>query len=330
MKLDKPLNLNFDPESEDDRNSLNIENQESETSGEVWDSGEKNELESKLKDLQSKIETKEKEIKELSGVNTKLKKELEETKKQGGDADIDEFLQDLEPFYYNRNLTYVDVGAFVGDVFYKIHKSPKLRVREAHLFEPNPESFKLLKEKVDAIDNMPSLHAYNMAIGDQESEKTFLSAKSMTKIVDVEAENLDEKTAFKCKVSSLDAQASKVTDQKINLLKVDVEGYELEVLKGAKKLLKKQDIDIIYMEVGFNREGTQQTYFCELDSFLQDRHYRLFRIYEQKNEWVDDSPLLRRCNVAYMSERFSTRNSFKAVQEIRKLKIELEGLKSNK
>ncbi|WP_347331336.1 FkbM family methyltransferase [Marinimicrobium locisalis] len=330
MKLDKPLNLNFDVEQEEESRSSTTENRDQESTEGLPSLESRTAFESKIKELQNSIVRKDKELEELAHANAKLKKELDETTSKGGDADIDEFLRDLEPFYYNRSLTYVDVGAFVGDVFDKIHKSSRLKVREAHLFEPNPESFSLLKKKIEPISNMPSLHAYNMALGEKEEVKTFLSAKSMTKVANVDEQDLDSKTAFKCKVSSLDIQSEKVTDRKISLLKVDVEGYELDVLKGASSLLERQSIDIIYMEVGLNQRGTQQTYFADLDRFLQQYKYRVFKIYEQKNEWIDDSPLLRRCNIAYMSESFSSTNSFQAAQEIKNLKMELASLKEQR
>lgn len=67
------------------------------------------------------------------------------------------------------------------------------------------------------------------------------------------------------------------------------------------------------MEVGFNRNGTQQTYFGDLDAVLQSYGYRVFKIYEQKNEWIEDSPLLRRCNALYMSGKFSSMYSYSKI-----------------
>jgi Lon protease-like protein len=76
-----------------------------------------------------------------------------------------------------------------------------------------------------------------------------------------------------------------------------------------------------------NLHGTQQTYLGDVDRVLQEFGYRIFKIYEQKNEWQKDSPLLRRCNVAYMSAKFADANPLSAVLEIHKLRKEIEVLK---
>src|SRR5690606_38939738 len=109
----------------------------------------------------------------------------------------------------------------------------------------------------------------------------------------------------------LDQLIDLFTDHHINLLKIDVEGMELDVLEGARQLFKEQRVDVIYIEVGFNKDATQQTYFGLLDDFFQKLNYRVFKVYEQKNEWIQDSPLLRRCNFAYMSARYAAANPYK-------------------
>lgn len=198
-------------------------------------------------------------------------------------------------------------------------------MREAHLFEPNPKSFSILEVEAAKVEKVQSVHAYNIGLSDVASEKTFSAAKSMTKIVEHEV-NLEWATqTFKCKVDTLDNRISSITDRHINILKVDVEGFEIPVLKGASKALSEQDIDVIYIEVGFDAKGTQQTYFAAIDEMLQGVGYRVFKIYEQRNEWISDNPWLRRCNFAYMSKSFSDHNPFELTHEIFELRKKVFG-----
>lgn len=273
-----------------------------------------------------RVELQEQLSKAESAVNEKRPEENAATKKPSGDADIGDMLNDLKPFFSGRLITYVDVGAYVGAVFLKIHNSKTLKIREAHLYEPNPASFKTLKDNLKAC-NVSSLHACHFAVSSHTGEQGFIAAKSMTKTLGQHFEENQATGTFRAQSYTLDDLASTFTDGRIDLLKVDVEGAELDVLKGAEGLLRDQRIDVIYIEAGLNRQGTQQTYLGSIDMMLQDHGYRIFRIYEQKNEWMHDSPLLRRCNCVYMSASFANANPLKKTHEVTRLKQEISELK---
>lgn len=253
-------------------------------------------------------------------------------KASSSDAQIDDFIEDIAPFFMKKKLTYVDAGAFVGDVFLKLLRSGAVDIREAHLFEPNPESFAELKRKV-ADCGISALHLYNLALGNDVGEKTFLAARSMTKSVK-NAPSADgapvSTNMFTAPCKPLQDFENFITDQHIHILKVDVEGDEMEVLAGARGLLDGMHVDVLYIEVGMNRDGTQQTYVSRIDGFLQDYGYRAFKIYEQRHEWIQDSPLLRRCNVAYMSSRCAANNPYSVVKENYLLAQEIERLKADR
>lgn len=188
----------------------------------------------------------------------------------------------------------------------------KIKLREAHLIEPNPESYQKLQEVVKD-SKLQSFNTYHIAISNSPGSAKFKAAKSMTKRVRIDIP-LDMTTnIFEVECRRLDEMAELFTDGRINLMKLDVEGEELDALKSADHLLKTQKIDMLYVEVGLNQTGTQQTYFGDLDALLQSYGYRVFKIYEQKNEWIDDSPLLRRCNVAYMSNRFASMHFYSKI-----------------
>ena len=231
------------------------------------------------------------------------------SQKFSSDADIDDFIEDIAPFFLNRSIVYVDVGAYIGEVFTKLLASKKIKIREAHLIEPNPESYRKLQDAAKA-SNMQACNTYHMGISNHPGTAKFKAAQSMTKRVRADISSEKSSNIFEIECRKLDDIAELFTDKHVHLMKLDVEGEELEVLKSAEQLLKEQRIDVLYVEVGFNRNGTQQTYFGDLDAVLQSYGYRVFKIYEQKNEWIDDSPLLRRCNAAYMSSQFEVVNPY--------------------
>jgi hypothetical protein len=67
----------------------------------------------------------------------------------------------------------------------------------------------------------------------------------------------------------------------IDLLKVDVEGAELEVLRGAEGLLRASAVRAIYAEARFVRETEGGALLHELAAFLAERGYRLHNLYDQ-------------------------------------------------
>ncbi|MDY0275048.1 MAG: FkbM family methyltransferase [Desulfomicrobium sp.] len=240
------------------------------------------------------------------------------------DDNIDDFIEDLSLYFHGRFIDYVDVGANVGSVFKKLNESRKIKIREAHLYEPDPKNYTELAKKVEGLQ---SKHAHNLAVGKEIGKLWLMSSGTMTKVVSLDEYN-GVGDVFEVDAVTLDSQESLFTDGRINLLKIDVEGFEKEVLEGAKGLLNTQSVDVLYLEVGFNKDGKQQTYFVEIDTFLQAFGYRVFKIYEQKNEWISDLPILRRCNFAYMSQRFAEANPASVVQRMRELERELDGTNS--
>jgi FkbM family methyltransferase len=236
---------------------------------------------------------------------------------------IDEFIRDIEPFFYGRRLTYVDVGAFKGDVFQRIKASP-LRVREAHLIEPNPDTIVVLRETLKNTIAGRNYHIHHLAMGADQRVLRMSKAQDMTKVTSIaEEENTGVGDYFEVPCTTLDQLSRSFTERQISLLKIDVEGFEKEVLRGARDLLEKQQIDVLYVEAGMNPESTQQCYYRDIEDLLLTHGYRLFRIYEQVPEWIQDSPFLRRVNMAYMSPAFAGNNPYRVTKELFQVKLNL-------
>ena len=66
----------------------------------------------------------------------------------------------------------------------------------------------------------------------------------------------------------------------IDLLKIDVEGYELEVLEGAKDALERGRIKAILAECHFEPMDNQHTYFNDLWEHLRSKNFSFFGLYD--------------------------------------------------
>lgn len=223
----------------------------------------------------------------------------------------------------------MDIGANVGKVFLKIINTAKnFSIHEAHLYEPNPENFAQLKEIT--LEKIQNLHFYNIGISDKKSESNFMKNGDMTKVINTEqSTGIAPDDMFNAVCVTGDEQIKYVCEEHINLLKIDVEGEEMSVLHSFNKAFANRNVDIIYIEVGFNKNGKQQTYFAKIDEYMQEFGYRVLGIYEQKEEWMSGSPVLRRANVAYMSDKYATQHPLNLMKELYELKNEINKLRNN-
>lgn len=227
-----------------------------------------------------------------------------------------EFISDIAPFFHKHRMCYVDVGAHKGKVF-KLFAESELSIGEAFLFEPNPDSFAVLQQTVAGVKTNKAPFLFNLAVGDKAGMVQMQKADTMTKVVATAVTvGADDSSLFSVDCKTLDEFSNHFTDQRISVLKLDVEGFEAQVLAGAAGLLSQHKIDVIYIEAGLNPAGTQQTYYRIIDDIMQSHGYRIFKIYEQKYEWVEDSPFLRRMNIAYFSPSFAAKHPYKITHEL--------------
>lgn len=92
--------------------------------------------------------------------------------------------------------------------------------------------------------------------------------------------------------TTIDEYVMKHRINKIDILKIDVQGNELNVLKGAKIALAENRISMIYLETYFKAQYEDQPLFNDIFSFLYSKGYELQDIYDpyyNKNSilWCD-------------------------------------------
>ena len=122
----------------------------------------------------------------------------------------------------------MDVGAYLGAYTLRAAKSGCT----VYAFEPNPYSFKILSLNVkdNGFDNYVKL--FNVAVGDREDEAFIALDFDTTRV---------SNNGYKVKMITLDS----LKLRKVNWLKVDVEGFEKEVLRGAESTLDVTDKIVI-------------------------------------------------------------------------------------
>ena len=133
------------------------------------------------------------------------------------------FLKKKIKFQYNSYA--VDAGAYMGEISKKINKIYKTKVLA---FEPNKENFKILNKK-----KSKNIQCFNLALSKKNTFLELTNSKDSSNVLGFKSKEKDMKT--KVKAVKLD----KFLNYNIQFLKIDVEGAEIQLLEGAKKVLKK-------------------------------------------------------------------------------------------
>lgn len=121
-------------------------------------------------------------------------------------------------------------------------------IKEAHFFEPQQKPFEVLKAKCDSL----GYKSYNVALGSTEQVLEMhveeVNEGQSSSLLEPALHLQEYPTIFFTKKVQVPVKTlNSFNIQNCNFLNLDVQGYELEVLKGSTKCLN--SFDLIYLEV---------------------------------------------------------------------------------
>lgn len=151
----------------------------------------------------------------------------------------------------NQELRVFDVGANDGyylNCFLKEHKE----LIDIHAFEPSKFSFSLLNEK---FKSRKSVTIQNFGFGSKSEIKTLFfdqEGSGWSSVHPIKHDHLSVSLDCQEKITlkTIDEYCSEHSIAEIDFLKMDVEGHELEILKGAKKMIESGKINCVQFEFG--------------------------------------------------------------------------------
>jgi FkbM family methyltransferase len=168
----------------------------------------------------------------------------------------------------------IDVGANLGLFSLAMVKHGFEKV---YAFEPIPETFVRLSENMDMNRDLEDhITISQIGIGETESTLEFLlneKSPGQNKIATKHNLNSVSNNTVTCDVLTLENAFEKFGIYRAHLVKIDVEGYEVAVLKGAESLLMADRIDYIYAEVIPKALEEAGSSVDELSNFLNKAGY---------------------------------------------------------
>jgi len=202
----------------------------------------------------------------------------------------------------NKEPIIFDVGAHNGESikrFKNIFKNPKF-----HSFEPQKINYYKLKKYEDKntkINNL-ALGANNKVlkfyINNDDSTSSFLKASDFQKFNN---KKLKINKIDNIKISTLDDYVKKNKVNSIDLLKIDVQGFESDVLLGARKSLK-NIVKVVELEIIFIDYYQKKSSFYLLESILYPLGFELFTISSPVLQ--DNNYQLKWLDAIFISKKF--------------------------
>ncbi|CAI8417973.1 MAG: Uncharacterised protein [Gammaproteobacteria bacterium] len=179
----------------------------------------------------------------------------------------------------NTPLTVIDAGANRGQFLNLAFSRLGSQLKEIHSFEPAAATFSALLE---CAPKNPAVILNNLALGAETGERELYydaecsGLASLTKR-DLSFKNREFEKHETIRLTTLSDYCSEKKIEHIGWLKIDVEGHELDVLRGAKPLFVEGKIDVVTMEFGGCNIDTR-TFLRDFHNFFKEFGMQLHRI----------------------------------------------------
>lgn len=202
-----------------------------------------------------------------------------------------------------KNDLFVDIGANVGS--YTILAASAIGA-SGYCFEPVPSTYSSLMTNIRLNDLEKRVTSLNVALGNSKGEIYFSSDQNCMNHVIAENEIATNKITVN--ISTLDEEVKTIPF----LIKIDVEGYEIPALEGAKNILSNEGLCAVIMELNGagNRYGYDESKILSMMTELGFKSYsyspfeRKLTSLEGKNRSQGNTIFIR--NLERVSERIKS------------------------
>ena len=197
----------------------------------------------------------------------------------------------------------IDCGAFEGHASRMY--SQMFSEAIIYAFEPVPETFSKLQE---LSISYPNIKAINKGVGSSSGrallyETAYIGSSSLLPpnaaglhyYPDLYTVN----NRYEVDVTTLDDWWRSVGGPAIQFMKLDVQGGELEILKGATELLENAGVELMQTEVSFMETYSGQCLFSDVEIFLRNQGFSLYQFYEV---WTHPDGRLAGCDALFLGK----------------------------
>ncbi len=187
------------------------------------------------------------------------------------------WLYDLMRIKGTRSLdTVFDVGANRGQTVEALLRfAPHAPI---HSFEPGGSAFDALK---GTYGDRRNVHLHRIALGSKKEQRSMLirDNSELNTLVSSSGGG-GASRAETIQISTVDDIMAREKISHLDLLKMDVQGWEMEVIRGASDLIANRNVMFIFAEVTFSAHEAEMQQFGEFHDCMERNEFTLCGLYE--------------------------------------------------
>lgn len=177
--------------------------------------------------------------------------------------------------------TFLDVGSNIG--LMSIHAAKFVGEKgKVHAFEPEPQTFAILKRNIE-INGFNNIEAHDFALGSSPAKAAIfreIHNRAAASFLGPLGNTTGGKEVSICKLDDFVMENNLST---IKMIKINVEGWELEVLKGAENVLTSRDAPIICIDYSYLHPTHGGLLKDVYDTICDSNDYKVFKLQHGKN-----------------------------------------------
>lgn len=223
----------------------------------------------------------------------------------GKACDAVPWLDRIQPLIEKESVVF-DVGANMGVVCHWFAE----RCNHVHAFEPHPANVSTIQSQMK-LRNSQNITLHRFALGKEETQmelhvKDFHGHHSLGDV-----DNSPTVDKLLVDVRTMDAVFEELKIERIHFLKIDVEGFESDVLSGSSSLLKNKKVDYILFELQETLLNSIQRTSQEVFQILFESGYQIIdlngKVMEQDStRQIPNGDYLACINGAEASKKLAT------------------------